>query len=100
MAVSFGNRFVFPSSVCILKITGSKLSKTSDKCLNFSSAPKTAKKKKDILDDLLDAEMPEWLSFSNTFQKQAYNSFTTSTNKEIMIMIHLMINIVQFCRQY
>ena len=27
--------------------------------LNFNSAPKTAKKKKDLLDDLLDTEMQE-----------------------------------------
>ena len=39
--------------------------------------------------------------FSDAFMKQAYNSLTASTNKEIMTMIHLMINIiVQFCRQY
>lgn len=36
-----------------------KLFKASNKSLNFCSAPKTAKKKKDILDDLLDTEMPE-----------------------------------------
>ena len=59
MAVSFVNRFLFLSSVCILKTTGSKLSIASDECLNFDSAPKTAKKKKDILDELLDTEMPE-----------------------------------------
>lgn len=47
------------SFLCILKITGSTLSKACDECLNFGSAPKTAKKKKDILDDLLDTEMPE-----------------------------------------
>jgi len=51
--------FSILSSVCVLTITDNKLSKASDKCLNFSSAPKTAKKKKDILDDLLDTEMPE-----------------------------------------
>ena len=59
MAVSFVNRLVFLFSVCILKITDSKLSKASNKSLNLGSAPKTAKKKKDILDDLLDTEIPE-----------------------------------------